>query len=342
MSTSSPRARVRTFTDKIDKDGFLRAGGRLIRPVRTAATAGVASLAAAGALVLVAACGGAAAASGPVPVSLSRTTVPAHGAMTRVSRGPGQGEGFTEADDNWAGYVIAPGRDVDAVSGVWTVPTLNCRQTPNAQLGVWAGIGGVDEPLLQTGVGDGCSNGAQHDQAWWELANAHNPFYFSGLFVGPADQMQASVYLNQSGQWVTRIDNLTTGWSGWMVAGGTGRRAGRVRILHERGVRQRHFVRLREHRGMGGRGAGLFATGSAFLNDPRLRDGAVLWPPGRAAVVVPEPGRGLPGQLRRPGHGSPGPSDGDAFPGVVHRVTVAPASCYPPRRIITVLSLVTG
>lgn len=315
MSTSSPRARVRTFTDKIDKDGFLRAGGRLIRPVRTAATAGVASLAAAGALVLVAACGGAAAASGPVPVSLSRTTVPAHGAMTRVSRGPGQGEGFTEADDNWAGYVIAPGRDVDAVSGVWTVPTLNCRQTPNAQLGVWAGIGGVDEPLLQTGVGDGCSNGAQHDQAWWELANAHNPFYFSGLFVGPADQMQASVYLNQSGQWVTRIDNLTTGWSGWMVAGGTWGvgRDGSGSFTNEGSASGISYA--------GGNTAewvveapGLFATGSAFLTIPDfgtvqfsgLRVGLQSWSlnPGEVYQISYD------GQVMA----TPGPSDGDGFP----------------------------
>ena len=193
------------------------------RPLRAAAMAGVASLAV-GALALVAACGGgAAAASGPVSVSLSRTTLPPDGPVTRVSRGLEQGDPFT-VSANWAGYVIRAGQDVNAVSGEWTVPTLDCQQTPNALDSVWAGIGGDGSgsgDLLQTGVTDECSNGAQQDHAWWELdPNPHKPVYFSGL-RGPSGQMQSSVYLNQSGQWVTRIDNLTTGWSGWMVAGGS-------------------------------------------------------------------------------------------------------------------------
>jgi hypothetical protein len=222
MSTSSMRATVRTFMDKAGKYGFLGAGGRTTRPLRAAATAGAAALAA-GALALVAtAGGGAAAASGFV--SLSRTSLPsAGGAMPRVSRDLGQGDMFTELSGNWAGYVIQPGQDVNAVSGVWTVPTLNCQQTPNSLDAVWAGIGGDGNgtgELLQTGVADTCTNGVQHEQAWWELANTYYPVYF-GLLVYPGDQMQASVYLNQSGQWVTRIDNLTTRWSGWMVTGGT-------------------------------------------------------------------------------------------------------------------------
>jgi Peptidase A4 family len=224
MSTSGLGARVRTFMDKVDKYGFLPGAGRRTRPLRAAATAGVAALAAAAALALVAACGGgAAAASGSVPVSLSRTTLPPDGAMTRVSRGLEQGDEFTETGSPWAGYVIHAGQDVENVSGEWTVPTLDCQQTPNALLGVWAGIGGVVPPqaLLQTGIEDKCVDGAQQDQAWWELADTYKPVNFAGLPVSPGDQMQASVYLDPSGQWVTRIDDLTTGLSGWMVAGGT-------------------------------------------------------------------------------------------------------------------------
>ncbi len=111
------------------------------RPLRAAAMAGVASLAV-GALALVAACGGgAAAASGPVSVSLSRTTLSPDGPVTRVSRGLEQGDPFT-VSANWAGYVIRAGQDVNAVSGEWTVPTLDCQQTPNGLDSVWAGIGG--------------------------------------------------------------------------------------------------------------------------------------------------------------------------------------------------------
>ncbi len=164
----------------------------------------IVALAAVGALVLVAACGaGATAASGPV-------------STTRVLHALKQaGEG-----NNWAGYVIQPGQDVDYVSGEWTIPTLNCSQTTTID-SVWAGIGGMaGQALLQTGVSDACINGSQQDWAWWELANADQPVQFGHLIVGAGDVMQASVYY-QSGQWITRIDNLTTGFSGWMFADGS-------------------------------------------------------------------------------------------------------------------------
>jgi len=187
MSTSSPSAARRIFLGHAGTHGFRRAG---------------AVLAAAAALALVAASGGgAAAASG-----------------SGLARGVMYGE-----TGNWAGYVIQPGQDIQYVSGEWTVPTLDCQQTPNAVDGVWAGIGGVvpGQALLQTGVGDLCSsNGSQQDRAWWELADTDDPVYFN-LAVSPGDEMQASVYLSSSDQWVTRIDDLTTGWSGWMSAGGT-------------------------------------------------------------------------------------------------------------------------
>ncbi len=221
MSTSSLRARVRNSMGKVDKDGFLRGAGRMTRPLRAAAMAGAASLAA-GALALAAGGGGAAAASGPVSVSLSRTTLPPDGPVTLVSRGLEQGDAFA-VSKNWAGYVIQPGQDVDAANGEWTVPTLDCQQTPNALDSAWAGIGGDGSgsgDLLQTGVADKCSNGTQQDQAWWELYPVNDQINF-GLLVSPGDEMEASVYLDNSGQWVTRIDDLTTGWSGWMFAGGT-------------------------------------------------------------------------------------------------------------------------
>jgi hypothetical protein len=48
MSTPSLRATVRNFTDKADKHGLPRAAGRMTRPLRPAAAAGAAVLAAAG------------------------------------------------------------------------------------------------------------------------------------------------------------------------------------------------------------------------------------------------------------------------------------------------------
>jgi hypothetical protein len=207
MSTSSRSAARRTFLGQAGTHGLRRAG---------------AVLAAAAALALVAATGGgAAAASGSGSVGRPGQTPPPAKAATLVSGGLARGGMYGETG-NWAGYVIQPGQDIRYVSGEWTVPTLDCQQTPNALDGVWTGIGGVvpGEPLLQTGVGDACANGAQQDRAWWELADTYDPVYFN-LTVSSGDEMQASVYLDPSGQWVTRIDDLTTGWSGWMSAGGT-------------------------------------------------------------------------------------------------------------------------
>jgi hypothetical protein len=175
----------------------LRAGARTF--VKITAMAGAVSLA------LAAACGGGAAAS------------PSYGAMTHGAK---QGYAMSKST-NWAGYVIRPGRDVDDVSGEWTIPAVNCQQTPNALDAVWAGIGGVvsGQHLLQTGVSDSCKGGVQRHYAWWELYPG--PSVNLGLIVYPGDRMQASVYLSQEGHWVTRIDNLTTGWSGWMISGET-------------------------------------------------------------------------------------------------------------------------
>jgi hypothetical protein len=211
MSTSGPHGRVRNLMDTADTCGFLGGRGRMTRSLK----AGVVSLAAGGALTLAAVCGG-----GTAAVSLSKAAPASYGTMTRVSRGLEQGDMLTESG-NWAGYVIQPGQDVGDVSGEWTVPALDCQQTPNALDAMWAGIGGVpsDAELLQTGVSDSCKGGVQQHWAWWELWPA-SPVNL-GLRVFPGDEMAASVYRDQAGQWVTRIDNLTTGWSGWMFAGGT-------------------------------------------------------------------------------------------------------------------------
>jgi hypothetical protein len=198
MSTTS----LRKFIDRAGKHGFPGAGGHRTRPLLAAVAAGAATLATVGALALVAPGGGAAAASRPVPA-------------TRVLHALK----LTGEGNNWAGYVIQPGQDVDYVSGEWTIPTLSCTQATTID-SVWAGIGGVGQALLQTGVSDACINGQQQDWAWWELANARNPATFNNLIVGEGDVMQASVYY-QSGQWITRIDDLTTGFSGWMHSDGS-------------------------------------------------------------------------------------------------------------------------
>jgi hypothetical protein len=99
---------------------------------------------------------------------------------------------------------------------------LDCADTPNAVESTWVGTGGASSgDLLQTGVVDECVNGAQGDVGWWEKYPSV-PNYgvgFEYLPVAPGDSIEASVYQNTAGQWVTRLDNLTTHLSGWMITG---------------------------------------------------------------------------------------------------------------------------
>jgi hypothetical protein len=130
-------------------------------------------------------------------------------------------------EPNWSGFVVssAPAIATD-VSGEWTVPTLNCASTPNATDEVWVGTGGYGASgvLLQTGVENDCVNGIQKNLAWWDLY-PHLPsdaeLVFSNFTVSTGDLIKASVYqsVTNASQWVTRVDDLTTGISAWMVTG---------------------------------------------------------------------------------------------------------------------------
>ena len=66
--------------------------------------------------------------------------------------------------------------------------------------------------LLRTGTGDKCVDGIQQAYAWWEEYPEVIPsIIFSYLQVSPGDSIEASVYRNTTGQWVTRVDDLTMG-----------------------------------------------------------------------------------------------------------------------------------
>jgi hypothetical protein len=127
---------------------------------------------------------------------------------------------------NWSGYAVLSGSTpVTDVGARWTVPTLNCSARRDGGVGIWVGIGGIEGrsgPLLQTGVDLNCGNGVQFDNAFFEEVppTTRNQTYgFANFPIAAGDSISASVYRETNGNWVTRLDDLTTGRSGWMVSG---------------------------------------------------------------------------------------------------------------------------
>lgn len=133
---------------------------------------------------------------------------------------------------NWSGYVVPSSGLVTDVSGSWTVPTVNCSATPDAGVSIWVGVGGTSsESLLQTGIRETCRGGVASYAGWWE-EYPNKPNREADFFpfpVSPGDSITASVYQSSATAWVTRLDDQTTGSSGWMVTGdawGVGRDGG--------------------------------------------------------------------------------------------------------------------
>ena len=124
----------------------------------------------------------------------------------------------------WSGYVVPSTSIVTHASGSWVVPALNCAATPNAGAAVWVGIGGygTSGPLLQTGTTSECVNGVQQNHGWFEEVPSDPNFSktFLNFPVTAGDSIQSAVYQGSTGQWETRLDDLSTGLAGIMVTGG--------------------------------------------------------------------------------------------------------------------------
>jgi Peptidase A4 family len=152
-----------------------------------------------------------------------------------------QGAPF-QLSTNWSGYVVPSATPFTAVSGRFTVPRLDCHKTKNAGESVWVGTGGAGSSagdLLQTGVRSDCDGGMQvDDPGWWELWPPLPEEDFKTLSVAPGDAIQATVMQNLDKSWTTRLDDLTTGFSGVMTTGtgyGTVSDSNPTTWLHEEG-----------------------------------------------------------------------------------------------------------
>ena len=125
--------------------------------------------------------------------------------QTLVESAPTTTQRGSKPEANWSGYVVPSSSAlVTDVSGDWTVPMLNCADTPNGDESTWVGIGGQEwatggtsGALLQTGINSDCVDGAQQNTAWWEEvpATPNDETDFHGLSRGRrATRLQASVF----------------------------------------------------------------------------------------------------------------------------------------------------
>ncbi|MCU1363237.1 MAG: cell wall/surface repeat protein [Acidimicrobiaceae bacterium] len=136
---------------------------------------------------------------------------------------------FVNASTNWSGYVVpSTSALLTDAEGEWTVPTMNCADTPNGEDSIWIGIGGVQwnatswsGALLQTGISVGCANGVQQNSAWWEVvpANPNHEEEFTHFPITAGNEIKASVFQLSNGEWETLVSNLNTGLSALMVTG---------------------------------------------------------------------------------------------------------------------------
>jgi hypothetical protein len=64
-------------------------------------------------------------------------------------------------------------------------------------------------------------NGVQEDRGWWFLVDPSWDYgtYFSSFPISPGDTMIAKVEINTDDQWVTVLENLTTGLQGVFAIG---------------------------------------------------------------------------------------------------------------------------
>src|ERR1700758_2409666 len=72
----------------------------------------------------------------------------------------------TVESENWSGYAVT-GSAFTSAHGSWTVPAVNCSQTPNTYSSFWVGIDGYSSSTVeQTGTDSDCSGSSARYDAW--------------------------------------------------------------------------------------------------------------------------------------------------------------------------------
>ena len=126
----------------------------------------------------------------------------------------------TVKSTNWSGQVDvgpAPTSHFTAVSGTWTVPTIQ-PSTSAKFVSTWVGIGGITTRtgLIQTGTIEYTAEGAVLYGAWYELIPT-SPVTLTTLVASdvpsPGDTMHASITEPAPTHWDIVLQDVTKGWT---------------------------------------------------------------------------------------------------------------------------------
>jgi hypothetical protein len=117
----------------------------------------------------------------------------------------------TVESTNWSGYAVT-GTSFTVAKGSWTVPSVDCSETPNTYAAFWVGIDGYNsDSVEQTGTLTECNGSSAIYYAWYEFYP--NPSYeITSVPVSPGNVISASVTYSGS-EFTTTIKNVTTGKS---------------------------------------------------------------------------------------------------------------------------------
>jgi hypothetical protein len=142
------------------------------------------------------------------------------------------GRGHRHDDNIWAGYADT-GATYTSVSGSWTVPTLDCADTPDSSTSPWVGIDGWnDSTVEQIGIDTDCTSGVAGYYPWVEMYPADSIYFDDPVNAG--DQMTASVSVSGTSFTLTESDS-TQGWTKTYQEQGSDQLASAEAILEDLG-----------------------------------------------------------------------------------------------------------
>ena len=155
------------------------------------------------------------------------TVIPRQHAPRKLYGTPPRVIGNVTVEDstNWSGYAVE-GTSFTKALGSWTVPSVNCSQTPNTYSSFWVGIDGwTSSTVEQTGTDSDCDGSSPSYYAWYEFYPAGSVL-ISSVPVSPGNHISASVTWNSGSSFTVTLTNESTGKS--YSKTGTVRRAART------------------------------------------------------------------------------------------------------------------